>query len=35
LYRRGFVNTGHYPQVDEARNEFAALAHEVIKRTGI
>lgn len=32
---RGFVNTGHYPQVDEARTEFAALAHELIKRTGI
>ncbi len=32
---RGTVNTGHYPQVDEARDEFALLAREVVKRTGI
>ncbi len=32
---RGHVNTGHYAQVDEARDEFAGLAKEIIKRTGI
>lgn len=29
---RGHVNSGHYPQVDEAKNEFASLAKEIIKR---
>jgi len=32
---RGHVNSGHYPQVDEAKTEFAALAKEIVKRTGI
>jgi len=32
---RGFVNPGHYSQVDEAAREFASLAKEIIKRTGI
>jgi hypothetical protein len=32
---RGLVNTGHYAQVDEAKAEFQALAHEIIKRAGI
>ncbi len=32
---RGFVNPGHYSQVDEARSEFQALTHEIIKRAGI
>ena len=29
---RGHVNSGHYPQVDEAKDEFASLAKEIIKR---
>jgi hypothetical protein len=32
---RGKVNAGHYPQVDEARTEFASLAREIVRRTGI
>lgn len=32
---RGHVNSGHYPQVDEAKGEFAALAKEIVKRAGI
>jgi hypothetical protein len=32
---RGFVNSGQYPQVDEAKDEFAALANEIIKRAGL
>jgi hypothetical protein len=32
---RGFVNPGNYGQVDEARSEFATIAHEIIRRTGI
>lgn len=32
---RGYVNPGHYPQVDEARQEFDHLVSEIIKRTGI
>lgn len=32
---RGLVNPGHYPQVQEAANEFDHLAKEIIKRTGI
>lgn len=32
---RGYVNSGHYPQVDEAAAEFKILAKEIIKRTGI
>jgi cellulose biosynthesis protein BcsQ len=32
---RGHVNSGHYPQVDEALTEFGQLAREIIKRTGI
>lgn len=32
---RGHVNSGHYPQVDEAAAEFSTLAREIIKRTGI
>lgn len=32
---RGRVNSGHYPQVDEAKAEFTALAREIITRTGI
>lgn len=32
---RGRVNSGHYPQVDEAVAEFRMLAREIIKRTGI
>lgn len=29
---RGHVNSGHYPQVDEAHDEFLSLAQEVAKR---
>lgn len=32
---RGYVNSGHYGQVDEAKHEFAALAAEIIRRTNI
>ena len=32
---RGYVNSGHYPQVDEALAEFAHVAREIIRRTGI
>jgi cellulose biosynthesis protein BcsQ len=32
---RGLVNSGHYAQVDEARIQFAAIAHEIAKRAGI
>jgi hypothetical protein len=32
---RGLVNPGHYAQVDEANTEFAAIAGEIIRRTGI
>jgi hypothetical protein len=32
---RGLVNTGHYAQVDEARDEFAQLTREIMRRTGI
>lgn len=32
---RGHVNSGHYPQVDEATAEFRSLAKEIVKRTGI
>lgn len=32
---RGLVNSGHYPQVDEAADEFGLLAREIVKRTGI
>lgn len=32
---RGRVNSGHYPQVDEATAEFTTIAREIIKRTGI
>ena len=32
---RGYVNPGHYPQVDEAAHEFATLAREIIKRAGL
>jgi hypothetical protein len=32
---RGYLNSGHYPQVDEARQEFDHLVSEIIKRTGI
>src|ERR1700729_1048846 len=32
---RGYVNPGHYGQVDEAASEVGALAKEIIKRTGI
>jgi cellulose biosynthesis protein BcsQ len=32
---RGHVNSGHYKQVDEASDEFARLAKEIVKRTGI
>jgi len=32
---RGRVNAGHYPQVQEASDEFEHLAKEIIKRTGI
>lgn len=32
---RGVVNSGHYPQVDEAADEFATIAKEIVKRTGI
>jgi cellulose biosynthesis protein BcsQ len=32
---RGYVNSGHYPQVDEAAAEFVVLAREIVKRTGI
>ncbi len=32
---RGYVNAGHYGQVDEARSEFSALAREIVRRTGI
>ena len=31
---RGHVNTGHYPQVDEAKAEFAGVAKEIIRRLG-
>jgi cellulose biosynthesis protein BcsQ len=29
---RGMVNSGHYPQVDEAKAEFEVLAKEILKR---
>jgi cellulose biosynthesis protein BcsQ len=32
---RGFVNPGHYAQVDEAADEFAALAKEMIRRAAL
>lgn len=32
---RGYVNSGHYPTVDEAASEFHELAHEIVTRTGI
>lgn len=32
---RGHVNPGHYAQVAEAQSEFAALAREIVRRTGI
>lgn len=32
---RGYVNSGHYPAVEEAAGQFRELAEEVIKRTGI
>lgn len=32
---RGLVNSGHYPQVDGAKAEFAQIARELVKRTGI
>ena len=32
---RGQVNSGHYPQVDEAAAEFGTLAKEIIKRAGL
>jgi cellulose biosynthesis protein BcsQ len=32
---RGLVNSGHYPQVDEAAAEFAVLAREIVKRAGL
>lgn len=32
---RGSVNSGHYPQVDEAAAEFRKLAKEIVRRTGI
>ncbi len=32
---RSYVNPGHYSQVDEAAQEFAILAREIIKRAGL
>ncbi len=32
---RGKVNGGHYAQVDEARDEFAQIGREVIRRAGL
>jgi cellulose biosynthesis protein BcsQ len=32
---RGFVNAGHYPQVDEAKEEFEQLAATIMQRAGI
>jgi cellulose biosynthesis protein BcsQ len=32
---RGLVNPGNYGQVDEARAQFAAIAREIVRRTGI
>lgn len=32
---RGKVNSGHYPQVDEAKTEFESVAAEIIKRAGL
>ncbi len=32
---RGCVNSGHYPQVDEALREFYEVTREIIRRTGI
>ena len=32
---RGKVNPGHYGQVDEARDEFAQIAREIMRRGGI
>lgn len=32
---RGHINTGHYPQVDEAQAEFEVLAQEIVKRMRI
>jgi len=32
---RGHVNTGHYPQVDEAKEEFAQVAREIMRRAAI
>lgn len=32
---RGFVNPGHYVQVDEAAAEFGSLAKEIIRRVGL
>jgi cellulose biosynthesis protein BcsQ len=31
----GYVNSGHYAQVDEAKAEFAEITNEIIRRTGI
>ena len=32
---RGLVNSGHYPQVDEALRQFSEITREIIRRTGI
>ena len=32
---RGLVNSGHYSQVDEAKNEFLQVTKEIIKRAGL
>ena len=32
---QGYVNSGHYPQIHEARTEFDNLAAEIMKRAGI
>jgi cellulose biosynthesis protein BcsQ len=32
---RGYVNSGHYPTVDEAAQEFRELAAEIVSRTGV
>lgn len=32
---RGHVNSGHYPQVDEAAAEFATIAQEIANRAGL
>ena len=32
---RGYVNSGHYQQVDEAADEFSQLAKDILRKSGI